>query len=144
MRCQQRPRPGHQLGFRERCPCGCVFALIREATDSPGFSSDPSSLFTQQSVMADYCWSGTEWPRLLALRNPSYSSMIKKENLAGDGSVTITRALDFTWCESSPAEWLTDGMTIQVPGEPHMGEEVQTCGDQIFSDQILVANSTRG
>lgn len=68
-------------------------------------------------------------PLLLALRNPSYLSMIKKQNLAGvDGSVTIARALDFTWCESSPAEWLTDGRDIQVPGEPYLGEEVQTCG----------------
>lgn len=81
-----------------------MFALIREATDSPGLSSDLSNLFTQKSVMADYCWSGTECPRLLALRNPSYLSMIEKENLAGDGSVTIARALNFTWCESSPAE----------------------------------------
>lgn len=56
--------------------------------------------------------------------------MIKKQNLAGDdGSVTIARALDFTWRESSPAEWLTDGRDIQVPDEPHLGEEVQTCGD---------------
>lgn len=23
----------------------------------------------------------------------------------------MTRALDFTWCESSPAEWLTDGIS---------------------------------
>lgn len=62
--------------------------------------------------MADYCWSGTEGPRLLALRNPSYLSMIKKQNLVEVGGlVTIAGTLDFTWCESSPAEWLTDGRT---------------------------------
>ena len=62
-------------------------------------------------------------PWLLALRNPSYLSMIKKQNLAGDdGSVTIARALDFTWRENSPAEWLTDGRDIQVSLMSHTWE----------------------
>lgn len=108
---------GISCALRSAVPVA-VCALIREATDSPEFSSDPSDLFTQKSVAADYCWSGTECAGLLVLRNPSYLSMIQKQNLAGvGGSVTTAWALDFTWRERLPAEWLTDGISMSHPWE---------------------------